>query len=138
MLYNRSPELLNLITRSLYPLTNISQFIPRHPGNHHSTLFLWNSHSARGQLVYGVFHDISRCSNPILSAPIVLLILLRFFHCILIVYTATCLKRILVPWKHSEAIKNIFLFSAFNTVPAIQWVLNKFCLNWDTMFLLPN
>ena len=42
MLCIRFSELVNLMTRSLYPLTNISQFSflpPLIPGNHHPTLY---------------------------------------------------------------------------------------------------
>ena len=40
MLYIRSPELIHLLSGSLYPLTNISPFpSPPAPGNHHTRLW---------------------------------------------------------------------------------------------------
>ena len=78
MLYIRSLELLNLITRSLYHLNTISPFVENnahpHSGKNHSTLFLRNSHSYL--FIYGTFHDIFFCNDLIFSTLIVLLILL--------------------------------------------------------------
>lgn len=111
MLYIRSLELLNLITRSLYHLTRISPFVPNNPhpqsGNNHSTLFLRNSHSSLGQFIYGTFHDIFISNDLIFNTLVVLLILLQHF-----------------PPLHSSSLYGYFSQENFSSLKA-EWDYSK-------------
>ena len=72
MLYIRSLEFINLVTGSLYPLTNISPFLPSFPtpgppspasGTHHSTVCFSNFFFLFW-LPLGVWHSWGQGSEP--------------------------------------------------------------------------